>query len=173
MARTSTHQGMRADLIAFCGYGRAGKDEAAKTLINAGYARVAFGDIIKGLFDEVVKKFLGFSAFTEVSEEKQKIRPLLEQGGEVFYEHVYNTFFSSLPGRAVNTRLCRVREAKEWIQRGGVIVEVRRPGLEPDTQWSKDIVDGLYREGLVAGMIMNDGTLADLDAKVRNLFELN
>jgi hypothetical protein len=163
---------MRANLIAFCGYGRAGKDEAAKTLIKAGYARVAFGDIIKGVFDELVKNFLGFSAFTEDSAQKQQIRPLLEQGGEVFYDYVYNTFFSQLPSRAVNTRLCRVREAKEWIKRGGIIVEVVRPGLKPDTQWSKDIVDGLKMEGLVTYQIHNDGTLEDLAVKVRTLFEI-
>jgi len=163
---------MKANLIAFCGYGRAGKDEAAKTLIKAGYTRVAFGDIIKGVFDEQVKRFLGFSAFTELTEEKQKIRPLLEQGGEVFYDYVYNTFFSQLPSRAVNTRLCRVKEAKEWTHRGGVIFEIVRPGLAPDTQWSKDVVDGLHNAGLVAGRIVNDGTLEDLEVKVRTMFEV-
>lgn len=164
---------MQSNLIAFCGYGRAGKDEAAKTLIAHGYDRVAFGDIIKGVFDDQVKKYLGFSAFTEVTEEKQKIRPLLEQGGEVFYDYVYDTFFSQLPARAVNTRLCRIREAEEWIRRGGVIVEINRPGLKPDTEWSEQIVQGLWDHGLVSDVISNDGTLDDLDAKVSDLFELN
>lgn len=163
---------MQSKLIAFTGFGRAGKDEAAKTLIKAGYSRVAFGDIIKGVFDELVKKFLGFSAFTENSEEKQQIRPLLEQGGEVFYEYVYHTFFEALPDRAVNTRLCRIREAQEWLRRGGIIVEVVRPGNQPATQWEKDIVDGLKNAGLVAFQINNDGTLDDLEVKVRTMFEI-
>lgn len=37
----------RAPLVAFTGYGNVGKDEAAKVLIELGYQRCAFGDIIK------------------------------------------------------------------------------------------------------------------------------
>ena len=161
---------MTAKLIAFCGYGGAGKDEAAKTLIEAGFQRVAFGDIIKGIFDPLVRKYLGFSAFTEDRSLKPKIRPLLEQGGEVFYDYVFQEFFSDLPDRAVNTRLCRPREAKEWVRRGGVIVEVIRPGLGPDTEWSHKVIESLRAEGLITCQLQNDGTLEDLDKKVRQLF---
>ena len=36
-----------ANLIAFAGYAREGKDAAATRLINLGWKRIAFGDIIK------------------------------------------------------------------------------------------------------------------------------
>ena len=36
-----------ANLIAFAGYAREGKDAAAMRLINLGWKRIAFGDIIK------------------------------------------------------------------------------------------------------------------------------
>ena len=114
------------DLIALTGYARAGKDEAAKPLIDAGWARRCFGDVIKRQIDPIVREYLNFSAFTENDGQKQQIRPILEQWGEVNYDGIMLEFFESLPPRCVNTRLCRVREAREWRKRGGIVVEVRR-----------------------------------------------
>ena len=54
-----------ANLIAFAGYAREGKDAAATRLISLGWKRIAFGDIIKRQIDSLVQQHLGFSAFTE------------------------------------------------------------------------------------------------------------
>ena len=115
-----------SNLIAFAGYAREGKDAAAHKLISLGWKRIAFGDIIKRQLDPLVKQHLKFSAFTESDELKQLIRPILEQWGEVNYDGVMREFFDSLPTHAVNTRLVRLREAKEWISRGGIILRIRR-----------------------------------------------
>lgn len=104
-----------ANLIAFAGYAGEGKDAAAQRLITSGWKRCAFGDIIKRQMDPLINHHLGFSAFTEDDTQKKQIRPILEQWGEVNYDGVMREFFDTLPSRAVNTRLVRLREAKEWV----------------------------------------------------------
>ena len=119
-----------ADLIAFAGYAREGKDAAAQRLITSGWKRCAFGDIIKAQLDPLMKEHLGFSAFTEDDTQKKQIRPILEQWGEVNYDGVMREFFDTLPPRAVNTRLVRLREAKEWVA-------ARRHYLAHTASWSR------------------------------------
>lgn len=155
-----------ANLIAFAGYAREGKDAAAHKLISLGWHRVAFGDIIKKHIDSLVKLHLGFSAFTEDDTQKKQIRPILEQWGEVNYDGVMKEFFDTLPSRAVNTRLVRLREAKEWIKRGGIILRVRRPNIDPATEWERDRLKELYDGGVIHDTIINDGTIEQLHNRV-------
>jgi hypothetical protein len=145
-------------LIALTGYAGSGKDEAAKALIEIGYERRCFGDIIKGQVDSLVQQHFGFSAFTENRAQKPLIRRTLESWGEDNYDAIFRQFFDSLPELAVNTRLCRAREAREWLARGGVVVHVQRIGCEAETPWSAAQVDELEREGLITHTIHNNGT---------------
>ena len=156
-----------ANLIAFAGYAREGKDAAAQKLITLGWKRVAFGDIIKRQIDSLVKEHLGFSAFTEDDTQKKQIRPILEQWGEVNYDGVMKQFFDTLPARAVNTRLVRVSEAKEWIKRGGIILRIRRPGVAPATDWEATRLQELYDGGVIHDTIINDGTVEQLHNRVQ------
>ena len=160
-----------ADLIAFAGYAREGKDAAAQRLITSGWKRCAFGDIIKVQLDPLMKEHLGFSAFTEIDEQKKQIRPILEQWGEVNYDGVIREFFDTLPPRAVNTRLVRLREAKEWMRRGGIILRRRRPGVEPATDWERDRLQELYDGGAIHDTILNEGTVEQLWNRVHHYAE--
>lgn len=165
------HEGVR--LVALAGYAGAGKDEAALALLAEGWQRRCFGDIIKDLFDPLVREHLGFSAHTGDRLQKARIRELLVHGGEAFYDVVSRRFFQqvdfllSLGHRVVNTRLCRPPEARAWVARGGIILEVRRPGCRPaepkEAEWLEEI-RGLR---LLAGTLVNDGTTADLHAQLR------
>jgi hypothetical protein len=155
-------------LIAFTGLSRSGKDTAGEALIADGYERRCFGDIIKQQVDDLCRSYMGFSAFTEVDREKGKIRGLLEQWGEANYDRIKYEFFHDLPARAVNTRLIRAREAKEWRRRGGLVVEIERPGVHAGTEWELDCLDELRQAGCIDATITNDGTIADLHAKVRD-----
>lgn len=146
------------NLIALTGYAGSGKDEAAKALIEIGYERRCFGDIIKGQVDSLVQAHFGFSALTEDRTQKPLIRRTLEAWGEDNYDKIFTQFFASLPGKAVNTRLCRAREAREWLARGGVVVHVQRQGCEAETPWSAAQVDELQREGLITHTIHNNST---------------
>ena len=160
-----------ADLIAFAGYAREGKDAAAQRLIASGWKRCAFVDIIKRQLDPLIKHHLGFSAFTEDDTQKKQIRPILEQWGEVNYDGVMREFFDTLPARAVNTRLVRLREAKEWMRRGGVILRIRRPGVEPATDWERDRLQELYDGGAMHDTILNEGTVEQLWNRVQHYAE--
>jgi len=160
-----------ANLIAFAGYAREGKDAAAQRLIADGWERCAFGDIIKRQMDPLINHHLGFSAFTEDDAQKKKIRPILEQWGEVNYDGVMREFFDTLPARAVNTRLVRLREAKEWMRRGGIILRIRRPGIEPATDWERDRLQELYDAGLIHDTLLNEGTVEQLWNRVQHYAE--
>lgn len=161
---------MRYPLVAFCGFARTGKDEAAKVLIESGYNRVAFGDIIKAQVNSLVEYHFGFSAHTEKTDEKAKIRRTLESWGEDNYENVFDTFFARLTPPAVNVRLCRVKEAAEWVRRGGIIVNVTRPGVGAETPWSGEVNAVLRASGLVHSELSNCGSVEDLRAAVKGLY---
>ncbi|HYG24498.1 MAG TPA: hypothetical protein VEH04_17095 [Verrucomicrobiae bacterium] len=156
-------------LIALAGYAGAGKDEAAKPLIEAGFERRCFGDSIKAQVDDLVKKHLGFSAFTEDRSLKPLIRRTLESWGEDNYDNIFREFFANLPDRCVNTRLVRVKEAEEWVRQGGLIVEIRRPGVGPATKWEREQLVYLRMKRFVHTVVENDGTAADLHDKMREL----
>jgi hypothetical protein len=160
---------LKYPLIAFVGYARAGKDEAAKPLIAAGYNRVCFGDLIKRQLDTLIQRHFGFSAFTEDTAQKAKIRRTLENWGEDNYENIFNYFFTHLPNPAVNTRLCRLREAREWVGRGGIIVQVTRPGVGPETAWSGECVQELKAAHLIHHTFVNCDSIEALHETVRRV----
>ncbi len=140
-------------LIAFAGYARAGKDVAASALVEIGYTRIAFGDVIKAQLDELIQTHLGFSAFTENDFEKGKIRQLLEVWGDTNYDAILAEVMSKLPRMAVNSRLVRIKEAEAWTGRGGMIVEIRRPGWGPASQWERDRLEELKERKLIVTSI--------------------
>jgi hypothetical protein len=155
--------------VAFCGVARAGKDEAGKALIANGYAKRCFGDIIKRQLDDLVRGQLGFSAFTEDDKQKQTIRSILEQWGDVNYDSILDEFFTSLPTKSVNTRLVRVREAKEWKARGGQLVEIERPGYSAVSDWEAENLAELRASGLIDHKLINNGTVDELHDAILEL----
>lgn len=143
------------NLIAFAGYARCGKDTACDALVPLGYKRVAFGDIIKRYIDPICWQYAGFSAFTQVDEQKKQIRGLLEQAGEAFYDMVTTEFFENLPEKAVNSRIVRLREAYKWKERGGNIVMIVRPEVAPATEWEAARLAELQNAGVIDMTILN------------------
>ena len=155
--------------IAFLGYAGAGKDESAKPLINLGYKRVAFGDIIKRQLDALILQHMGFSAFTENREQKAKIRRTLEMWGEDNYKNVMNEFFdfvNSFDGDVVNTRLMRLREAKAWTEIGGILVLIQRPGVVAVTDFERDCLREIMESGLPFEVVENDSSTLVLHDKI-------
>jgi hypothetical protein len=151
------------NLVAFAGYARAGKDEAASVLINAhGYARHNFSDIIKANLDPLITRHFGFSAFTEVNAEKERIRRTLEAWGDDNYDRICDNYFSSMPDKCVNTRIVRPKEAKRWQEAGGVIVRVERPFIPPATEWERLAFEELASSIQFDGVLVNDGTVEEL-----------
>ena len=163
----------RHKLVAFCGYARCGKDTAGRALINHGYERVSFGDIIKAQTNGLVQTYLGFSSFTQDDAQKKQIRPLLESWGDVNYDNILSGFFANLPEFAVNTRLVRVREARMWKERGGVLVLIARPNYSAATSWERVALIELAVEVGFDYTIYNDGTEADLHRMVLEFVGIN
>ena len=157
-------------LIGFTGYGGAGKDEAAGPLIAHGYTRRCFGDLIKVQCNDLIKKHLGFSAFTEDRKQKHVIRPILETWGETNYDNISEEFYRDLPEYCVNTRISRVPEIVKWRERGGIIVAVDRPGLVPQTTWEEQIVSMQLAHEVVSLIIVNDSTVEKLHELILGLF---
>lgn len=166
--------GLKHTRVAFAGYSRCGKDTAAMALIRRGYQRVSFGDIIKADLNGLVKAHLGFSAFTQIDAEKNKIRHLLEHWGDVAYASVFRRFFAEVPLYAVNTRIVRPAEALAWLELGGVIVYVERPGWHATTQWEQIALDDLKKSvGDRMTTMANDGTVEDLENKILEFVGIN
>jgi hypothetical protein len=154
--------------IALHGLARTGKDTVGAMLreMVPSLKRVAFGDIIKGDLDDLVRKHLGFSAFTENDEQKKQIREVLVHWGYANYTSVERRFFDSLPLHAVNTRLFRAREAELWIQAGGVVWEVVRPNTKPAEPREMIELQECRDKGFITANIWNGGTLDDLRVQV-------
>jgi hypothetical protein len=152
--------------VALAGYARVGKDEAAKVLIERGWTRSTFADIIKGQVDALITKHFKFSAFTEVTEEKAKIRGTLVAFGEDNYAAISEEYFAALPEVCVNTRLARIKEALRWKELGGVIVEVQRVGVAAESEWSSMCVRELRDGSFIDATIINDDTIEELQERL-------
>lgn len=157
-------------LIAFVGWSGAGKDTAAQPLLDAGYARHNFGDIVKRQIDPLIRKELGFSAFTEDRAEKNRVRRTLEMWGEDNYENILAEFLATLPPKAVNTKLMRRKEALAWKERGGQIWHISNPRVQAFSQFEAQCF--LELGDLVDGAIFNDADPATLALRVRSRFGL-
>jgi hypothetical protein len=152
--------------IAFCGYARTGKDEASRALVVRGYERGAFGDIIKQQISPIVRRYLGFSAFTENDVQKKRIRAVLESWGDANYDNILAEYFKRLPMFAVNSRLVRPREGRMWREHGGVLVLLRRPFAGAATPWEKAALSELEADCGWDHVIDNNGTVEALWQKV-------
>lgn len=172
--------------IGLTGAARTGKDTVGRFLVDAGYTRVAFGDFIKkevSLLDrgmeesffrywvhreldedraQEVEDSLSYylsekpDPFTEDNQIKPKLRPLLEEWGMYRYGGILNQMITELPDLAVNTRLMRAREAQAWVDNGGVIWEVTRPGYGPETEFARQCLEEMRESGLISLTINND-----------------
>lgn len=99
------------------------------------------------------------SAFTEDRSLKEVIRPMLEHGGDLVYPMIESAYFTRnarITGPIVNTRACRVSEARRWREQGGVIIEVVRENWAPSTQWDADVIEALTAEKLIDYTIFNN-----------------
>ena len=156
--------------IALIGWKRCGKDEVSRVLIrDHGFQRHSFGDIIKRQLDDVIQKHLGFSAFTEFDPQKNVIRPFLEVWSDINNTGLLQEFLDSIPARAVNNRCVKLTEAKAWVDRGGVIVWIDRPGAFPASKWEEEQISAVKDAGLIQFHLNNDGDLDSIIPKVSQL----
>lgn len=146
--------------VGFAGYAGAGKTEAAKVPVQLGFTPHNFSSLIKVQINPMVKENLGFSAFTEIKEQKELIRPLMEMWGEINYDNIFTEYFQQLPERSVNDRITKLKEAEAWRRRGGIIVWVERIDsgqvYPPSTMWEEEVYKDLKRSGLITHYVENE-----------------
>lgn len=135
-------------IIGVAGVARAGKDTfgnaAGKKIksLNYDYQILSFADEVKRDLDPLIKKTFGFSAFTEVTEEKEIIRPvLIAWGTHVMRKHNGNHWIDKIQKNIKNdanvvyvvTDVRYVNEC-EWIQsfNQGCVVHVSRDNVKPN-----------------------------------------
>lgn len=141
-------------IIGLCGYARAGKDEAAKALVEIGFERVAFADKLRDFLyvlnplvsgttempvwlDYVIDRY-GWDGYKETPW-GQNIRELLQRlgtecGRELIGDNVWvdAALNKCSPFDNYVVTDCRFpNEAQAIKDRGGVIVRIKRPGVGP------------------------------------------
>lgn len=160
--------------IGLTGYARTGKDTVAFLLqeLEPRFELVSMGNLIKASADPVLREYLGISAFTEDAVEKEVIRNFLVWHGYHRYDHFLEAFKQVCHGRQylINTRIFDLREAKWWVEQGGVIVEVSRPGVEAAEPREAENLARLKELGLVHATLVNDGDVEALRSRVRALW---
>lgn len=136
-------------IIGLSGHGRSGKDtfcRLAKRFLSekkVAAARVAFADELKKDLDPLCRHNIGCSAFTEDSEQKELIRPLLvAYGTDVIRKMDENWWIERLEKKLplyfdvdiipVVTDV-RYPNEMEWVQKehNGVCVHITRKGVGP------------------------------------------
>jgi hypothetical protein len=178
------------ELVAFSGYARTGKDEAARALVDIGFVRVAFADKLRDFlyalnpivmgFGTVENRRLqdiidahGWDGYKETIYVKE-IRPLLQRlgtecGRGILGENTWvNAALNNLDpdGKYVVTDARFVNEADAIRAAGGKIFRISRPGIGPANDHpSETSLDDYYFDGHV----INDGSLGDFYSKVRSL----
>ena len=112
--------------------------------------------------------------FTDDPIAKAGIRPLLEVIGLADYTSYFDQFFASLPEVCLNTRICHLDEANEWVNRGGVIIEVVRKGVGPATGTEDEWIFQLKKEGLIDYTFANWGSIEESqDRFIRSLYDFS
>lgn len=177
-------------IIGIGGFAGAGKDEAAKVLVEEfGYSRIAFADVLRDMayaLDPDVYVEMGqeggWKPLTKVVDdfgwdraknEFPSVRRILqrlgtEAGRDILGENIWvdTAFKNAPPGDIVVTDVRFQNELDSIKQRGGTTVYVLRPGVGPrnshpsETSITKDDFDVV---------INNDGSLDDLVEKMRSV----
>lgn len=157
--------------IALHGYARTGKDTVVGRLLTEHYGlpRVAMGDLIKAQCDSITRSRLGISAFTIDPAAKERIRPLLVAWGDVFNGEILDAFCAGLPERCVSTRILRLEECQRWVDAGGQVWEVARPGFGPAEPREAEELRKCHKAGLISHTIVNYAGDAEALDQIRHI----
>ncbi|NWF28222.1 hypothetical protein HW130_18440 [Streptomyces sp. PKU-EA00015] len=182
---------MRIPLVGFAGTARSGKDSAAQALLDAGWQRKAFADNVKAMLyalDPIVvdesccecAQSLRYEVDTYGWDTVKELFPVVrtylqrlgtEGGRGVLGKDVWvNALLGDFEtwGPTVITDVRFPNEADAIRARGGLVVAIERPGLEPIRE------AGHVSENALAGylfddVIRNDGTVGQLHDRVMQL----
>lgn len=148
-------------IICLIGAKRTGKDTVGRLLVERhGFHRIATGDVIKEDLDLAIRARFGFSAFTEVDAEKDRIRKVLLEWGAAAERSIIPRLINYAQGLAspvVNTRVCRFEEAQQWAEAGAELWLITRRHHHPELA-EIGMVGACMQRGWVKKHIHNDRT---------------
>jgi hypothetical protein len=168
------------NLIAFTGLPRSGKDSAADWLCMHAYQRMRFADPLKAaaaiLLGRTVAECNGDNGFDReavMPEWGFSVRHFLQVFGteamrnnfgfDFWIKHMRRRIDAAGPDARIVITDCRFdNEAQLVSELGGIVVEIRRPGLVP----SAHVSDAGVKPDIV---LDNDGTLPEFAEKVGKL----
>uniref|UniRef100_A0AAU3I6W1 Dephospho-CoA kinase n=1 Tax=Streptomyces sp. NBC_01393 TaxID=2903851 RepID=A0AAU3I6W1_9ACTN len=178
--------------IGLHGHAGVGKDSVAKILETYGYTPVAFADrlrealyILNPLIEEgyggveyriqdLVDNFGGWDSVKRKYPEVRRLLQVLgtEVGREMISQNVWvDSVFKTLEEdkKYVFTDVRFVNEHQAVDSRLGLLIKINRPGTEPanDHTSEQDLPNQWFD-----ATIVNDGTLEDLNTKVRDILRL-
>lgn len=172
---------VKPQVVAFSGYARAGKDTAAEPLIRRGWERVSFADALKAVLYDLNPLVAGDTAVSEWvdhggwewSKGNVPVRDLLQRLGVAVREHVdpdawVNAALRQVKpgGRYVITDLRFPNEYDAVKRLGGKVYRIERPGYGPvNGHISETALDSHDFDATIP----NDGTIADLHARIEKL----
>jgi len=135
-------------VVGLCGYARAGKDTAARALIDLGWSRLGFADALKGdlhwLMCACAKRAKLDRALTPQyawfgdPQRKEALRPLMVAYGaamrsvdpDVWVKRAEMSMATG-GGRVVITDVRYANECAMIHRHNGIVIQVRRPGCGP------------------------------------------
>jgi hypothetical protein len=138
-------------VVGICGLARCGKDSLFSMCENrlkdmgVNSVRFAFADSLKEECNEILEKYVGISAFTEVTAEKEIIRPLLvTYGTHIRRKMNPNCWIDKIQDKVIdnikNKNIVFVTDVRfeneiDWIhQIGGESVHITREGIVAPNQ---------------------------------------
>lgn len=141
-------------IIGISGLARSGKDsfyEFCKPLLDQRglkHRRMAFADELKEEANTILSKYVGISAFTEDSEEKKIIRPLLVTYGTHIRRKINpNCWIEKIQSKLRNLKKSnevifitdvRFKNEIEWVhEEGGSSIHISRSGIIPPNEDEK------------------------------------
>lgn len=183
-------------IVGLSGYARSGKNEAAEALVQYGWRQAAFADKLREFLyalDPLVPGYYGAgnlrlrrlvdqTGWDYAKVTYPEVRALLQRAGteagrKVLGANVWVNALFEEHADAPALVLTDVRfpnEAQAVADRGGVLIQVERPGVRP----ARDSV-GRVHESEVAlddwdfdHVLMNDGTVEELHAKLHGVADL-
>lgn len=176
-------------IIGINGYARAGKDEAAKALVAEGFERIAFADVLRDMayainpyveyesgddiepgryrrLQDVVDVFGWENAKAHYPDIRRLLQRLgTEAGRDILGENIWvdTAFARAASDDIVVTDVRFPNEGDAIKARGGVVVNITRPGVGPVNGHVSDNAMEDYR---FDEYIRNDGAVEDLHAMI-------
>jgi hypothetical protein len=182
-----------SEVLALSGRKGSGKDEAAKALIADGWVRVAFADPLRemlAILDPMVERnwwggpelrwteILASEGYDELKQIPEARRLMQVFGTEVIRNHFGQNAWVDLAvnkiealtddGHSVVITDCRFPNEASTVRGllAGRVVEIHRPDLIGD---DAHVSEAGLPEGLIDVHLTNDGSIADLHTKIREI----